>query len=255
MAIKIAKLFPTLARISVLSLPIIGFGTVLAPDAHAVTNCLFGNTVAINKEYNWRFNQLQGTFGGIGGGGNRVDIASCTIGDKTLNGFSFLGDINGNPAANNGFDPEDTITFKLLDTGEHQIILDFTKGANQFATGAGTFNYDISVINSSPNVLDTATLNFVNPSTDGIQKSSNTFSTLTTDGSTASFVAGTKTASITDSWTAAAAPTTGSITNTYVQRSTIQVPGPLPVLGAGVAFAYSRKLRKRINRKHINTSA
>ena len=28
-----------------------------------------------------------------------------------------------------------------------------------------------------------------------------------------------------------------------------QVPGPLPVVGLGVAFGYSRRLRERINRR------
>lgn len=36
-----------------------------------------------------------------------------------------------------------------------------------------------------------------------------------------------------------------SVTNSWTQRSTT-VPGPLPILGAGVAFGMSRKLRRRI---------
>ena len=36
-----------------------------------------------------------------------------------------------------------------------------------------------------------------------------------------------------------------SFENSFKQTST--VPGPLPVLGAGVAFGFSRKLRRRIN--------
>jgi len=36
------------------------------------------------------------------------------------------------------------------------------------------------------------------------------------------------------------------ITNTFSQKSVSEVPGPLPLLGAGLAFGYSRKLRSRI---------
>jgi hypothetical protein len=36
------------------------------------------------------------------------------------------------------------------------------------------------------------------------------------------------------------------ITNTITQKSASSVPGPLPILGAGLAFGYSRKLRSRI---------
>jgi hypothetical protein len=36
------------------------------------------------------------------------------------------------------------------------------------------------------------------------------------------------------------------ITNTIYQKSASSVPGPLPILGAGLAFGYSRKLRSRI---------
>lgn len=37
-----------------------------------------------------------------------------------------------------------------------------------------------------------------------------------------------------------------SVSNSWTQKPVQQVPGPLPILGAGVAFGYSRKLRKRI---------
>ena len=53
---------------------------------------------------------------------------------------------------------------------------------------------------------------------------------------------------VTDSWDLN--PNTGtvmSISNTYTQTNQTQVvPGPLPILGIGAAFGFSRKLRKRI---------
>jgi hypothetical protein len=51
---------------------------------------------------------------------------------------------------------------------------------------------------------------------------------------------------VTDSWDLD--PNTGTImaiSNTYTQLQQ-EVPGPLPILGIGAAFGFSRKLRKRI---------
>ena len=38
-----------------------------------------------------------------------------------------------------------------------------------------------------------------------------------------------------------------SFENSYRQKEVDKVPGPLPILGAGVAFGFSRKLRRRID--------
>ncbi|MEA5410959.1 hypothetical protein VB737_04180 [Synechococcus sp. BA-120 BA3] len=46
-----------------------------------------------------------------------------------------------------------------------------------------------------------------------------------------------------DSWAPTGNAALSGIENAYTQAS---VPGPLPVLGAGVAFGFSRKLRRRI---------
>jgi hypothetical protein len=37
-----------------------------------------------------------------------------------------------------------------------------------------------------------------------------------------------------------------SFKNTYTQP----VPGPLPLLGAGTAFGFSRRLRRRVRQRH-----
>jgi hypothetical protein len=37
-----------------------------------------------------------------------------------------------------------------------------------------------------------------------------------------------------------------AITNAFTLKNSTSVPGPLPILGAGIAFGYSRKLRARI---------
>ena len=47
-----------------------------------------------------------------------------------------------------------------------------------------------------------------------------------------------------DTWTVGAGSTLSSIKDTLTQRN--EVPGPLPLMGAGMAFGFSRKLRSRI---------
>jgi len=46
-------------------------------------------------------------------------------------------------------------------------------------------------------------------------------------------------------WDVKAASVLNSFADTYTQKES--VPGPLPLLGAGIAFGFSRKLRRRIN--------
>ncbi|MCS5698286.1 hypothetical protein NZK32_04420 [Cyanobium sp. FGCU-52] len=52
-----------------------------------------------------------------------------------------------------------------------------------------------------------------------------------------------------DSWAPAAPAALSGIENVYTQTS--EVPGPLPVLGAGMAFGFSRKLRRRIQGQRV----
>jgi hypothetical protein len=53
-----------------------------------------------------------------------------------------------------------------------------------------------------------------------------------------------RTIHVLDSWAPTGNAALSGIENAYTQQS---VPGPLPVLGAGVAFGFSRKLRRRID--------
>jgi len=50
--------------------------------------------------------------------------------------------------------------------------------------------------------------------------------------------------SVTDTWDTCPECNVRAVTNTYNQ--TTQVPGPLPLLGVGAAFGYSRRLRNRL---------
>lgn len=52
---------------------------------------------------------------------------------------------------------------------------------------------------------------------------------------------------VTDTWSIASGDSVDNIRNEFTQTGVPKVPGPLPIFGAGMAFGFSRKLRKRIN--------
>jgi hypothetical protein len=52
--------------------------------------------------------------------------------------------------------------------------------------------------------------------------------------------------SVKDTWDVAAGDQLDNMINRYNQTTIDKVPGPLPLLGAGMAFGFSRKLRSRI---------
>ncbi|MEB3361008.1 MAG: hypothetical protein VKI42_02655 [Synechococcaceae cyanobacterium] len=55
--------------------------------------------------------------------------------------------------------------------------------------------------------------------------------------------------SVTDTWEVQSSGQVNSISNSYEQGQ--GVPGPLPLLGAGAAFGFSRQIRKRIRRHNL----
>ena len=58
-------------------------------------------------------------------------------------------------------------------------------------------------------------------------------------------LAGATSLSVRDTWSVAQGDVMSNVKDTFTQAS--DVPGPLPLLGAGAAFAWSRKLRSRVN--------
>ena len=58
-------------------------------------------------------------------------------------------------------------------------------------------------------------------------------------------LAGVTSLSVRDTWSVAQGDVLTNVKDTFTQAS--DVPGPLPLLGAGAAFAWSRKLRSRMN--------
>lgn len=183
--------------------------------------------------------------------------ASCVIGDKL---YSFSGTVGGVTLGTNihGFA---TLTLAENAGAQHTLTLASANGL-QLAAGATSpafFNYTITVINppSSETLLtwqtDTqgaiAPNDYVNTTAftndaSGVSPIDLKYCIPAGGGGPCStgpnnFTAGTTTTLVTHSIINQA--TTTGFTDTVVQT-----PGPLPILGAGAAFGFTRKLRKRI---------
>jgi hypothetical protein len=50
-------------------------------------------------------------------------------------------------------------------------------------------------------------------------------------------------------------PGNAGLVRVYFNGFRQEVPGPLPLLGAGTAFGFSRKLRQRLQTSRLNPSA
>jgi hypothetical protein len=169
-------------------------------------------------------------------------------GDKTVFNIDPMGF-----GPNQATDTAGLITFEET-AGFWDLVIDFFHSANgtDVDNGStvgfdGSLDYDIT-ITSSDYVFETVALaqqatSPTNAST--TVKAGTGFANLTvvgTETTGAKPIAGSlQMLSITDTFTAVGR--IQKVTNEYTQAS---VPGPLPIMGAGVAFGYSRKLRRRV---------
>jgi hypothetical protein len=176
---------------------------------------------------------------------------TCTIGDKTYSNFSYTGFVTTVPANN-------VVTISESGMGglQHTIGMMNTTG---WTSASNTFNYTVSIA-SGPNTFDlwaatgsssiimsgfdstvTATNSTPSPNPNMV---SGAFSTAM---SPSTFTNGTTTSAFTNTFNVTNNAFT-SFDNSIVQKSppTGSVPGPLPLLGAGAAFGFSRRIRSRI---------
>ena len=177
-------------------------------------------------------------------------LAPLTGTEMKISNIKCTGDISGSSDVLIFFNPLGTLEYNFLG---------FTAGAGGSVNGS--ISYEIEVI--KPNsVFDTVQL-----TADGSTKSEYDATkkidwglgsaTLAVDeiGNepvfTFSALSNFKKLTITDEWKADLGFVT-AVTNNFAARpddATSEVPGPLPILGAGAAFAYSRKLRSRLKLK------
>jgi hypothetical protein len=179
-----------------------------------------------------------------------TDPYSCRAGDKLYSEFTILhgsGSFNGSAFSIADDDPDHTIGF----TGSFDASnspFQFSYRMQIVGTGVGTRQFHqiktaaSSTATPGPNTWS-KTLSAVPVTSPGSVVSTDVspggVSGIATFGSGVTDVIFTSTLNV----------TAGRVTifsDTATQKDLTKVPGPLPILGAGMAFGFSRKLRKRI---------
>jgi hypothetical protein len=179
-------------------------------------------------------------------------LLSALTGDANACNSS-SGDFEVSAVTFTGFTPTATdLLGYTLSGNDLQAQLNFLPGRTAPITG--TLVYTLTLKNGR--TFDTAQAN--------ITGNNGIFSTSTTSlglpsaatssggaGSTVSFTPGLTTLTFTQAFSAAAdgslvLNSLGTIYSTTPGRTDTEVPGPLPLLGAGAAFGFSRRLRNRI---------
>jgi hypothetical protein len=177
--------------------------------------------------------------------------SSVDEGDKTYSNFSYT-----------GFSAGDTVNIGSFGAVNPQHTLNLATSTGGWGVGTYVLNYKVTVKSPSLNYFDKYRTSLTS-SLLGTNKaeSTTTFSMLSMGGTVSP-------SSVMDDLVAPNSPTAtfgGHVTsalftntlvvteggatlldNTLVQKSPSTVPGPLPLLGAGAAFGFSRRIRSRI---------
>ena len=144
-----------------------------------------------------------------------------------------------------------TIQF-ALQAGIWVVDVDFIPDL-EAPSGTGMLEYDLMIDPTRPYTFNQGGLAIIGPPLGDREYKVKKFATglpmlmadETVTQSSASFDPGLKTISVRDEYLV----TDGSINsfqNSFTQRGTDKAPGPLPLLGAGAAFGFSRRLRTRV---------
>jgi hypothetical protein len=187
-----------------------------------------------------------------------TNIASCVLteGDKTISNISIGG---------GGFTPTGTQDL-MFSIASGSWVVQTVFGPNQGTTADSTeadpilLNYTITINDPTKyfnkwtiqgddntltggNTVQTVTVTGGNPSPVSLT-SNNASPPIPADSM---FMTNTQSINVTSSFYTNGSTTFNSISQKFTQRMDSQgVPGPLPLLGAGAAFGFSRRLRNRI---------
>lgn len=197
----------------------------------ADNSCSFGTdaTHPLCNSYNWADDYMQ-----LGDKILRLDLAASTSLAQLSGTINFTNSTPGNWTVNQDFDPDTTVLTPL--DFAYSLSIDPVLGAGKsFATVKldSTCNNDpFCEVDKYINGSSTPTLT----STNGANVGPASLFGTTISVKNTFFTTGTN-------------ATLDAIVNNYTQ--TDNVPGPLPLLGAGAAFGFSRRLRSRIKRARL----
>lgn len=184
---------------------------------------------------------------------------TCLDQDKLYSDFVFstlpLSSDAAPDASPTKFQLSDTVSFTNNTLDQHQIV--FNGGVIPAKVyQSGTISYKIKItdplryflnIRVSDTSLDSVVTKKVTPLTGPLTDISRTISTEGPTQTSYTVADQVNFLQVLDTWTVAANGNLTSFNNVF--RQSIEVPGPLPILGAGMAFGFSRKLRSRIKQR------
>jgi hypothetical protein len=182
---------------------------------------------------------------------------TCVVGDKTYSGFSYSATSLG--AGFSGIDDDDVFNFSTIGAlglihnlnvqsassyKDATIFLDYTVTRN-----SGTYTFDSYSANITGDNGTKWALSVAATNAPGSPSETPSYPNLGQSATTpdVGFTAGTTTSMFSN--TLLADGTGAGVTqfaNRLNQRNGVETPGPLPLLGAGAAFGFSRKLRNRV---------
>lgn len=177
---------------------------------------------------------------------------TCTVGDKIYSNFKYSGFVASDPLQN---------TVNLSESGvgglQHTIGMMNTSG---WTSASNTFSYTVAIA-SGPNSLNkwaatgsgsiigssfTATVSATNSAPSPNPNMVGPTGSFSTSMTPSTFTDGTLTSDFTNTFNVNSDSFT-SFDNSIIQKAPNgSVPGPLPLLGAGAAFGFSRRIRSRI---------
>jgi hypothetical protein len=206
----------------------------IAPAQAAPVDCQsgFGGTWIINGS------------GGLSNSNGAMPTDGCYIGDKLYSDFSFTGISTGNFAFTNAIPLEHIFSGSGLGFVGSSFSYTYKVALYNPAPGTVFYGYRTGASASGgAGSVYSKTLKSTSPASTPISS----VSTNGADGVQAIFPSGTISPITFESTvTRTSGGTVDVITDSIEQKQIPPVPGPLPIFGAGAAFAFSRRLRNRI---------
>lgn len=169
---------------------------------------------------------------------------TATIGDKIFTAIS-------GPTLGVGVIDLDVTPVPNHKSGLYQVDIDFDPlfVNNSSAPVSGIFKYKVDIVNS-PLFFDTASLLWAGQNSSVTKKIysdafTNLVQTLSINGDEKSIPGALTSIWVEDTYTVQPGGYLDNVVNGYTQ-----VPGPLPLVGAGAAFTFSRRLRRRTKKAY-----
>jgi hypothetical protein len=197
-----------------------------------------------------------------------AQAVTCTFGAISANSCSAfsvgaLTFSNFTRAAGSG-DDQDTFTVTLLPNNEYLLANNYSPGASAYLMGNGNIGFKVTTNAANYNLLSvsgnsdtsnggTPFFTFTNTLSGNLNSP---FTSAGTPFGPGLFTSNTQTSNVVISWVQGDTNNFGVSSSLRLKTDPLAppmgVPAPLPLLGAGGAFAFSRRLRRRLHQARLN---